>query len=122
MSMVVRDYDKIGKRNKKKDDNHLNKHAMHLIRLLMMAIDILDKGEIRTHRGETDLELLLQIRRGKFQREDHSFRDEFYEVLGHYEKELERATRESKLPDNPDMERVGAFVEYVNRKAIEGAF
>ena len=50
MSHVVRDYDKMGKRNKKKDDNHLNKHAMHLIRLFMMAIDILKKGEIRTHR------------------------------------------------------------------------
>ena len=46
MRTVVRDYDKIGKRNKKKDDNHLNKHAMHLIRLFMMAIDILEKGEI----------------------------------------------------------------------------
>ena len=121
MNMVVRDYDKIGTRNKKKDDNHLNKHAMHLIRLFMMAIDILDKGEIRTHRTD-DLELLLQIRRGEFQKEDHSFKDEFYEILGHYERELERATKESKLPDNPDMEKVAEFVEYVNRKAIEGGY
>ena len=52
MRTVVRDYEKIGKRNKKKDDNHLNKHAMHLIRLFMMAIDILEKGEIITHRTE----------------------------------------------------------------------
>ena len=42
-SNVVKDYDKIGKRNKKKYDLHLNKHAMHLIRLFMMAIDILEK-------------------------------------------------------------------------------
>lgn len=41
MANVVRDYNKIGKRNKKKDDLHLNKHAMHLIRLFMMALDIL---------------------------------------------------------------------------------
>lgn len=45
MHSVVKDYDKIGKRNKKKDDNHLNKHAMHLIRLFMMAVDILEKGK-----------------------------------------------------------------------------
>lgn len=52
MISVVRDYDKIGKRNKKKDDNHLNKHAMHLIRLFMMAVDILEKGKLkRTGRG-----------------------------------------------------------------------
>lgn len=65
MNNVVRDYDKIGKRNKKKDDNHLNKHAMHLIRLFMMGIDILEKGEIITHRTD-DLELLKSIRRGIF--------------------------------------------------------
>ena len=37
MANVIRDYEKVGKRNKKKDDLHLNKHAMHLIRLFMMA-------------------------------------------------------------------------------------
>ena len=31
LNSVVRDYDRIGKRNHKKDDNHLNKHAMHLV-------------------------------------------------------------------------------------------
>ena len=69
MHSVVKDYDKIGKRNKKKDDNHLNKHAMHLIRLFMMAVDILEKGEIRTNR-KSDLNLLLRIRAGGFQKED----------------------------------------------------
>ncbi len=39
---VINDYDKIGKRNHKKDDNHLNKHAMHLVRLFMMGIAILE--------------------------------------------------------------------------------
>ena len=121
MNMVIREYDKIGKRNKKKDDNHLNKHAMHLIRLFMMAIDILDKGEIKTHRRD-DLELLLKIRGGGFQKEDHTFTSEFYDILAHYESELERATKESTLPDNPDMEKVEAFVEYVNRKAMEGDY
>ena len=121
MNMVVRDYDKIGKRNRKKDDNHLNKHAMHLIRLFMMAIDILEKGIIRTHRAD-DLELLLKIRNGGFMREDHTFAPEFYDMLADYENRLERATKESTLPDNPDMEKVEAFVEYVNRKAIEGDY
>ena len=121
MNTVIREYDKIGKRNKKKDDNHLNKHAMHLIRLFMMAIDILNKGVIKTHRTE-DLDLLLKIRNGGFQKEDHTFTSEFYDILNHYERELERATKESPLPDNPDMDKVEAFVEYVNRKAIEGDY
>lgn len=117
MNSVIRDYDKIGKRNKKKDDNHLNKHAMHLIRLFMMAVDILEKGEIRTHRTD-DLELLRQIRRGDFQNEDKTFSKEFYDMLARYESRLEQAAEKSRLPDNPDMEQIGRFVEHVNRQAI----
>ena len=121
MNNVIREYDKIGKRNKKKDDNHLNKHAMHLIRLFMMAIDILEKNEIRTHRTD-DLELLRSIRRGDFQKEDKTISQDFYDMLSEYEIRLEKATRRTSLPDNPDMEKVGEFVEYVNRRAIEGDF
>lgn len=118
MHNVVKDYDKIGKRNKKKDDNHLNKHAMHLIRLFMMAIDILERGEIRTRRTN-EQELLLKIRRGGFQQDDKSLSPEFYEILGDYESRLERAARESILPDQPDLNVVEEFVEYVNRHALE---
>ena len=118
MHNVVKDYNKIGKRNNKKDDNHLNKHAMHLIRLFMMAIDILEKSEIRTHRTN-DLDLLMKVRNGGFQKEDHTFEPEFYDILTEYENRLERAAAETCLPDNPDMEQVEAFVEYVNRKALE---
>lgn len=118
MSNVVRDYDKIGKRNKKKDDNHLNKHAMHLIRLFMMAVDILKHRQIRTNR-RGDLDLLMKIRNGGFQKEDGTFRAEFYEIVADYEKRMEEAAADSALPDAPDMERVEAFVEYVNRKSIE---
>lgn len=121
MNSVIRDYDKIGKRNKKKDDNHLNKHAMHLIRLFMMAIDILEKGEIKTHRRE-ELDLLQSIRRGDFQSEDKTFSKEFYDLLSDYEDRLERAAKSTMLPDNPDMEKVEKFVESVNRRAIEGDF
>lgn len=121
MHNVVKDYDKIGKRNKKKDDNHLNKHAMHLIRLFMMAIDILEKGEINTNRSK-DLVLLMKIRNGGFQREDKTFDREFYDILEDYEGHLKKAVQVSALPDNPDMEKVGAFVEYINKRVIEGDY
>ena len=121
LNMVIREYDKIGKRNKKKDDNHLNKHAMHLIRLFMMAIDILDHGIIKTHRKD-DLDLLLKIRNGAFQKEDHTYTQKFYDILAYYESELERASRTTYLPDNPDMKKVEKFVEYVNRRTISGDF
>ena len=117
MNSVVRDYDKIGKRNHKKDDNHLNKHAMHLVRLFMMGIDILEKAEIRTHRPITDLNLLNSIRNGNYMK-DGVLTPEFYEIVSDYERRFEEAKRGSCLPDNPDMDRVGTFVESINRHAI----
>lgn len=119
MKTVVRDYDKIGKRNKKKDDNHLNKHAMHLVRLFMMAIDILEKHRICTHRSE-DLPLLLSIRRGEYMKSDGTFSPAFYEILEEYENRLDEAAAKTTLPDNPDMKKVSEFVERVNRYAVTG--
>lgn len=114
---VVRDYDKIGKRNHKKDDNHLNKHAMHLVRLFMMGIDILEKAEIRTHRPPEDLLLLNNIRKGGYMKNGLLI-PEFYEIITEYEKKFEEAERRSRLPDNPDMEKVSAFVEEINRNVV----
>ena len=119
MRTVVRDYDKIGKRNKKKDDNHLNKHAMHLIRLFMMAVDILEKGEIITHRRE-DLPILLAIRRGDYMLADGTFSPAFYEMLAEYERRLDEAAEKTALPDQPDMDGVEKFVERVNRYVVTG--
>ena len=119
MHNIVKDYDKLGKRNHKKDDNHLNKHAMHLIRLFMMAIDILEKGEIRTYRKEEHA-LLNNIRNGRYQKEDGTFREEFYELLSDYERKLDEAAAHTALPDEPDMTRVQAYVMAVNEKVIRG--
>ena len=117
MNNIVKDYDKLGKRNRKKDDNHLNKHAMHLIRLFMMAIDILEKGEIRTYRRE-EHQLLLQIRGGDYQKEDGTFREEFYELLNDYEKKLDSAAKNTALPDEPNMDKVQEYVMSVNEKVV----
>ena len=42
----VNNFNKINHRNRKKDELHLYKHAMHLIRLYLMGIDILKYQEI----------------------------------------------------------------------------
>lgn len=117
MSNIVREYQYLGKRNKKKDDNHLNKHAMHLLRLFMMAIDILEKGEIITYRG-ADLPLLLSVRSGEFQREDGSFCDDFYAILADYESRLDYAAKHTILPDEPDYKAVEEFVMEVNERVV----
>lgn len=117
MNNIVRDYDKLGKRNKKKDDNHLNKHAMHLVRLFMMAIDILEKGEINTYRVK-EHDLLLSIRRGEYQKADGAFREEFYELVAEYEKKLDYAASHTELPDEPDIKAVQEFVMTVNERVV----
>lgn len=117
MSNVVKDYDKIGKRNKKKDDLHLNKHAMHLIRLFMMAIDILEKGEINTYR-ENERQLLMDIRLGKYQKADGTFDDSFYEMLAEYERRLDYAADNTDLPDEPDMDKVQELVMEINGMVV----
>lgn len=119
LNAVVRDYDKIGKRNHKKDDNHLNKHAMHLVRLFMMGIDILEKGDIRTHRRGEDLVLLRSIRDGAYMR-DSVLTEEFYDIVAEYERKFREAEKYSPLPDNPDMEKIEEFVERINRCVVEG--
>jgi len=43
MNSAVRGYEKLGKRNTKKTEEKVGKHAMHLIRLYLMGIDILEK-------------------------------------------------------------------------------
>ncbi len=118
---VVRDYDKIGHRNHKKDENHLNKHAMHLIRLLLTVIDILEKHRIVTCRQE-DLPLLMKIRNGEYMQPDGALSPEFYEILDQCERRFQQAARDTTLPDNPDMEKIGAFVERVNRCAVLGEY
>jgi len=117
MSNVVKDYDKIGKRNKKKDDLHLNKHAMHLMRLFMMAIDILEKGEINTYR-EKEHELLMDIRFGKYQTDEGTFSDSFYDMMREYERRLHYVAEHTDLPAKPDFKRVQELVMTINEMVI----
>ena len=117
MSNVIRDYDKIGKRNKKKDDLHLNKHAMHLVRLFLMALDILEKGDINTYRKK-EHELLMDIRFGKYQKEDGTFHESFYEMLSDLEQRLHYAAENTDLPDEPDINKVQELVMTINEKVV----
>lgn len=116
---ITRNYDKIQHRNRKKDDAHLNKHAMHLIRLYLMCLDILEREEIITYRA-ADRELLLDIRNGRYQKEDHTFRPEFYDLLRQLERRLDYARAHTALPEEPDLARIEAFRMEVNERVVRG--
>ena len=116
MTNVVKQYDKLGKRNTKKDDLHLAKHMMHLIRLYLMCFDILENGEIITYR-ENDLELLHKIRSGYFLH-DGQIDSSFMCMVDEYSNKLKNLASKTKLPDKPDIENVEKMRMYVNNMVV----
>lgn len=117
MNNIIKDYNKLNKRNKKKDNQHLNKHAMHLVRLYLMCLDILEKEEVITYR-QNDLELLMSIRNGCFQNPDNTYRKEFFELIDDLEKRLQYAKDNTSLAQSPDYKKIEDFVIVVNEKVI----
>lgn len=99
MSNMVRNYDKLNNRNNKKDEEHLYKHAMHLIRLYLMCIDILANHKIVTYR-EKEHDLLMDIRNGKM-----SF-ESIFALQKEFERETKIALEKSSLPDEPDRKSI----------------
>ena len=120
MQSIVKAYGKIGKRNEKAiEHNKLGKHMMHLIRLYMMCLDILEKEEIVTYR-ENEHDLLMDIRNGKYLDDNRQPIAEFYEMVDDYEKRLEYAKQNTSLPDNPDYKAINEFVASVNERVVKG--
>ena len=117
MVSIIREYEKLNHRNRKKDDKHLNKHAMHLIRLLCTGTELLETGKMHAYR-DVEHDLLMDIRNGKFQNSDHTFKPEFFDLVSEWEKNFQYAAMNTDLPDKPDMERIEEFVMKVNRETV----
>lgn len=117
MNTIVKDYEKLGKRNTKKDDMHLNKHAQHLVRLYLMCIDILTKEEIITYRAD-EHDLLMSIRNGEFQKPEGGYRPEFFELVDDLEKKMKDAAENTSLPDCPDTETAYEMLVEMNKNHI----
>lgn len=111
MTNIIKDYSKLNKRNRKKDNRHLLKHAMHLIRLLIMGEEILLGKGIHTYR-EDEKELLLDIRNGKYTYE------EIFEMVKFYEEKFEDAYKITNLPDKVDSEGINSLVMEINNKVL----
>lgn len=107
MHNVLSEYGKLNHRNKKKDEIHLNKHAMHLIRLLIMGTELLEGKGINTYR-EGDRDFLLKIRNGEFvqKRDGKDDYSAIFELVHEYEKKFQYAADNTDLPLKPDYNRV----------------
>lgn len=112
LSSVVRDFDKLGCRNSKKDEVHLLKHAMHLIRLLKMGTEILEGKGLSTYR-EKDRDLLLSIREGKL-----SY-DEIFELTNQLESEFLYAHKNTSLPKEVDRKAIEELRIEINQRVLK---
>ena len=119
LTNVVGTYDKLNHRNHKKDEAHLDKHAMHLIRLYLMCLDILERGEIVTYR-EAERDLLMSIRNGAYRNKDGTYRQEFFDMVNDFEKRTVYAAKHTELPEQPNLRRIEEFVMSVNYRAVTG--
>lgn len=117
MNSIIKNYNNLNNRNRKKDDLHLNKHAMHLVRLHLMCLDIVEKGEINTYR-ENDLKLLMDIRNGCYQKEDRTYKKEFFDIVNDFENKVKSAVKHTSLPKNPDMKKIEELVMTINKGVI----
>ena len=120
MQSIVKAYGKIGKRNEKAiEHNKLGKHMMHLVRLYMMCLDILEKEKVVTYRAD-EHDLLMDIRNGKYLDSNRQPIAEFYEMVDDFEKKLEYAKLHTNLPNNPDYKTINEFVASVNERVVKG--
>lgn len=111
---MLNNYAKLNHRNRKKDENHLNKHAMHLIRLYLTGIDIFEGRGVITFR-ENDLPLLKKIRAGEIPL------NEVFKMADEYEEKIFSAYKNSRLPDLPDKEKFDKLLIEIYRKNISAS-
>lgn len=118
MNNIIKNYEKINSRNKKKTNEGLNKHAMHLVRLLIMGREILEGNGIQTYRT-IDRLALLYIRDGIYQEKDGSFKPEFFKLVDTLEEELQIAYNNSKLPSKPDFNKIEDLVMTIYKNKLK---
>ncbi len=116
---IVTTYDKMGQRNKKAIEHHkINKHMTHLIRLYLMAIDILEKEEIITYRGD-DLPLLKSILNGDYMDDNSQPTPEFEELVNGLADRMAYAAKNTSLPLYPDAKKIRDLKYALNAMIVD---
>ena len=89
------------------------KHAMHLVRLLRMASEILSTGRVQVRRPDRDE--LLAVKAGAW-----SY-DELIERAEALHRSVGAAARVSPLPEQPDEERIDALCQEIIARVLSGS-
>lgn len=118
LNTTINDYTKISKRNKKAAEHgKINKHAMHLLRLYMMGVDIAKNKKIITKRVD-EHDLLMDIRNGKYSDKNGTPNEDFFKLVEEYERKFNEAIKVTTLPEKPNYEAVYKYVDKVNKMLI----
>lgn len=119
MNEIVKTYKNIGARNSKAmEHNKLNKHIMHLFRLYLMCIDILEKEEINTYR-EKDHDYLMAIRNGYYMNEDGTIKPELYKELDLLKSKMKDLEKTTKLPEKPYYKDAENLLIKLNKMSLD---
>lgn len=86
------------------------KFAMHSVRLLTSAIEILETGDFSTYRPNR--KELLEIRNGRYGFE------EIVEMIEELDHKLQIVSEKSELPKTPDYEKINQLLIEINTEAL----
>lgn len=114
---TIEQYEKPQNPKALKDAVHINKHAMHIVRLYYTAFDILEQGKIITRRDK-EHEELLAIRNGKYMREDGTYESAFFDMVDSFEARFQKAVKESVLPAKPNMQKIEELLVAINKSYL----
>lgn len=119
LNNTIRDYNKRSQRNEKAiEHGKIAKHSMHLVRLYLMCLDILNNHEIITKRTD-EHDLLMSIRNGEWLGVDGKPTADFFNLVTELEAKLDEAKKSTTLPDKPDYDRINAFRAKMNKMIVE---
>lgn len=117
---ILASYSKLGTRNNKAFlNNKVGKHSAHLLRLYMMGIDILEKGEINTYRT-LEHDILMRARNKGFLTSEGLPNSEFYDIVNEYSKRFDYAVAHTSLPIRPDQKRIDDWLCWANNLIVTG--
>jgi len=110
MLSAVNSYDKLNHINRKKTEDKLDKHCMHLIRLHLMELDILEKQEINTFRVD-EHDMLMSIRNGEWSENNYA---RLYDELNVLNKRIDYAIKHTELPNKPNYKKAEELLVAIN--------
>lgn len=105
LNNLQKSYSKVNSRNRKTKEK-LGKHAMHLIRLLKMGIEVLREGELKVYRLK-DREFLLDIRNEKYSW------DEIFDIIDELNEQLNEALKHTILPKQTNFEKINVLYQEI---------